>query len=65
MGMFRKRSRRSTLKCPQCGGDHLGLGYLDRVRCTVLHSCADCAYSWRDHYIDLAERQLEAARSGR
>lgn len=53
------------LQCPACRGTKLGLGYVDRVRCTVLHSCGDCGVQWRDDFIDLAERQLAEARAGR
>lgn len=65
MTIFKRRLRKSTLVCPACGGTHLGLGYVDRVRCTVLHSCGDCGERWHDQLIDLADEQLRLARAGR
>ena len=65
MGLFGKRqakATRSTVRCPKCGSGALGLGYVDRVACTVLHTCDSCDHRWRDDLIDLADRQLAARR---
>ena len=67
MGIFRKsRSAGSAgrtkapkgVACPRCQSRHLGLGYVDRVNCTVLHRCEACGARWRDDLIDLADREL-------
>ena len=65
MGLFGKRqakATRSTVRCPKCGSGALGLGYVDRVACTVLHTCDSCDHRWRYDLIDLADRQLAARR---
>ncbi len=64
MGLFKQSSRntprKSSVECPECGSKHLGLGYVDRVARTVLHGCDNCGARWRDHLIDLADKQLAA-----
>ena len=66
MGLFGKRHDKTTkaspnrVTCPRCGSAALGLGYVDRVACTVLHTCEGCGHRWRDDLIDLADRQLAA-----
>lgn len=66
MGLFGKRkpkaNTRSTVRCPECGSGTIGLGYVDRVTCTVLHTCGSCDHRWRDGLVDLADRQLAARR---
>lgn len=62
MGIFKGRKTQSGPTCPTCGSSQLGLGYVDRVSCTVLHSCGTCDARWRDDLIDLAEVELSARR---
>ncbi len=69
MGVFSSRSSKRTgrrasaaLACPVCGNRQVGLGYVDRVKCVVLHACDRCGARWRDDLIDLASSEL-AARS--
>lgn len=65
MAFFGKRqakSARSTVRCGNCGGTTLGLGYVDRVACSVLHTCESCGYRWRDRLVDVADRELAARR---
>ena len=65
MGLFDKKpkAKAKTKKlsgpvCPRCQSRNLGLGYVDRVNCTVLHSCNACQHRWRDDLIDLASSEL-------
>ncbi|MGI9623388.1 MAG: hypothetical protein ACR2PK_11170 [Acidimicrobiales bacterium] len=62
MGILKKRNGTSGPTCPDCGGSQLGLGYVDRVGCTVLHTCEACGGRWRDDLIDLADLELAARR---
>ncbi len=63
MRIFKSRHvERSGVVCPVCNSQNVGLGYVDRVACEVLHACSDCGMRWRDDLIDLADEQL-AARS--
>ena len=41
MGIFKGRKTQSGPTCPTCGSSQLGLGYVDRVSCTVLHTCGE------------------------
>ncbi len=58
MGIFTRSRTSASVTCPACGGNDLGLGYVDRVACTVLHTCHSCGERWRDHLIDLATSEL-------
>jgi len=59
MGILRRRDhKRSGVACPACSSHEVGLGYIDRVKCTVLHACRDCGNRWHDDLIDLADSQL-------
>ena len=64
MGIFDKKPKPPKAKrvsgpsCPSCQSRNLGLGYVDRVNCTVLHSCNACQHRWRDDLIDLASNEL-------
>jgi transcription elongation factor Elf1 len=58
MRILKKRTMSRALTCPTCEGNDLGLGYVDRVTCTVLHGCNTCGDRWRDHLVDLADSQL-------
>jgi hypothetical protein len=60
MGIFKKSNSQSSsgIECPKCSSRGLGLGYVDRVACTVLHCCERCGNRWRDQLIDLVDQEL-------
>ncbi len=70
MGIFSSRTRRAIRRtsrgivCPRCGNTQVGLGYVDRVKCVVLHTCDACGARWRDDLIDLADSELAARSRG-
>ncbi len=58
----RRRSPRMApaLVCPSCHSLDLALGYIDRVKSTVLHRCQACGHRWTDDLIDLADAEIAA-----
>lgn len=59
MGVFKSRNvEHSGVACPVRNSRNVGLGFVDRVACKVLHACSDCGLRWRDGLIDLADEQL-------